>query len=107
MDYAGLTTSGPTSPRQYSGTNIFKWFQVSYGAYSLVINYGLINKSTTTSTVSFGKSYSYIPIVLTSLMVDGDTQTQRGAPSSVSATGFSMSGNSGQAVAFVAIGIAS
>lgn len=97
---------GPSDPRQYSGNNIIKYFQFNYGAYSILIVYGLINKSTTTSTVSFGgKTYAYIPIVLTSLMVNGDTQTQRGAPSSVTKTGFSMTGNSGQAVAFVAIGI--
>lgn len=70
-----------------------------------MINYGIVNASNKTSTITFGSSYLYTPIVLTSLMVDGDTQTQRGAPSSVSTSGFSISGNTGQAVAWVAIGI--
>ena len=46
VNSSGLTTAGPGDPRQYASDNIIKYFQLNYGAYSILIVYGLINKNT-------------------------------------------------------------
>lgn len=102
-DRAGSTSSSSA----LTNSNYYMKLDInndSASSYSLMICYGTFSNTKKTSAVTFSMSFSYVPMVFTSLMHPGDAQSHRCQPTSITKSQFSMAYNTGQQGQYIAIG---